>query len=85
MFAGCNYFAMKKICLEKGLDDSMYDCKKLVCLFVIFMVFGFMFAALYPFIWVRLMLIIAGMIIVLCYKKRVINSLKIFSQEIKDE
>ena len=73
LFAGCNYFAMKKICKEQGIEGNAYDYASLLALFGVFAVVGFAFTALYPFRWVRLGIVALEMILTVAFKSRIIE------------
>ena len=83
LFAGCNYLAMKQICREKGIDDDLYDYKMLVLLFIAFAAVGFAFTALYPFRWVRLGIIVVGLIILFCFREKCESIVKTIWARIK--
>ena len=85
LFAGCNYFAMKKICRNKGIEDDMYDYKALVGLFTAFAAIGFVFAVLYPYRWVRLGMIAAGLIVGFLMKDRLLAGGKKALETIKSK
>ena len=83
LFAGCNYLAMKQICREKGIDGDLYDYKMLVLLFIAFAAVGFAFTALYPFRWVRLGIIVVGLIILFCFREKCESIVKTIWARIK--
>ena len=83
LFTGCNYLAMKQICREKGIDDDLYDYKMLVLLFIAFAAVGFVFTALYPFRWVRLGIIVVGLIILFCFREKCESIVKTIWARIK--
>lgn len=73
LFAVCNYIAMKKVCKNKGVDSNLYDIKTLVLLFIAFVLIGFIFAALYPFRYVRIGIIVVGFALVLIFRNKILS------------
>ncbi len=84
LFAGCNYFAMKIICKEKGIDDNLYDYKMLLLLFILFSIVGFIFTALYPFRLVRLAITTVAVVMILVFNKKIIAVTKNLIMKIKE-
>lgn len=76
LFVVCNYFAMKDVCRDKGIKSDFYDYKMLIGLFIVFAVVGFAFAALYPFRWLRLGIIALVLIVVIVFRKKIVNITK---------
>ena len=85
LFAGCNYFAMKKVCKDKAIECDLYDYKKLLAIFIAFAVVGGVFTVLYPFRWVRLGIIAAGMVVLFCIKNKVSVMIKTMLIRMKDK
>ena len=85
LFTLGNYLAMKRVCLEKGIDDNLYDYKMLVGLFVVFATVGFIFAALYPFRWVRLGTIAVGLVVIVIMRNKIIEISKRVMNTIKNK
>ncbi len=73
LFAVCNYFAMRKVCREKGLDENIYNMKHLVALLLIFSVVGFGVMALYPFRIIRYAVILVALVVMFIFRKKVIK------------
>ena len=73
LFAGCNYLAMKKVCSKHQIETEIYDFKKLLLLFIIFTMIGFMLMLLYPYRIVRLILIAVVLLLFFIMRNKVIS------------
>ncbi len=73
LFAICNYIAMKNICRKKSLDSNLYNIKILVVIFLVFVILGFGFAALYSYMYIRYGIIAVCLISVILLNKRIIE------------
>lgn len=54
LFAGANYYAMKKILKEKNILSYGFDTRKLVIIFIVFSSMGFIGMALYKYFFIRM-------------------------------
>ena len=73
LFAVCNYFSMKQICREKGIEDSFYDYRNLIFLFIGFAIISSVFTALYQYRAVRLGIFFAGLITVVVMREKLVH------------
>lgn len=71
LFVIMNYIAMKKILIEKGLKQNMYDLKFLIYLFAIFSAFSFLAIVLYNYMIARFIVMLAGLLLVFVFRKKV--------------
>ena len=75
LFAGCNYLAMKKVCKDKGIEGNLYNITILVLIFFAFVLIAFGFMALYPLRIVRFSLIIVFALVIVIFRKRILNKI----------
>lgn len=54
LFAGANYYAMRRIIKEKNILSHGFDTRRLVIIFIVFSVIGFMGMALYNYLFIRI-------------------------------
>lgn len=73
LFAGCNYFAMRKICKERSIKGELFDVRMLLVILLVFFIVSMVFMVLYPYRLVRLGVIAIGLIAVVAFHKKVIG------------
>ena len=64
---------MKQICREKGIEDSFYDYRNLIFLFIGFAIISSVFTALYQYRAVRLGIFFAGLITVVVMREKLVH------------
>lgn len=62
IFCYSNYLAMKKVLIERNVEDVAYDYKALVSIFIIFVLLTIIGVVLYSYLWARI--VIAGIIFI---------------------
>lgn len=83
LFAVCNYFAMKKVCKTKGIEEDIYNYLILFIVFALFALVGFGFMALYSLRIIRIALIVILLIIVLIFRKSIFEKIRLIKEYIK--
>ena len=73
LFAGCNYLAMKKVCIDRNIEGDLFDIKALMLILVTMIALTAVFTVLYPFRIIRLSIILVGVVAILVLHNRVIG------------
>ncbi|MGN9136265.1 lipopolysaccharide biosynthesis protein [Clostridium sp. HCP1S3_B4] len=81
IFAICNYIALLKILKKRNLKQDMFDVKKLIMLFVGFMIIGFLGVVLYDYFLIRIIITIIVFLVFLLKRNLFIEVYK----KIKDK
>ena len=77
VFAGANYFAMKKILREKNIEDNAYNYKWLILILLFFTVLTVVGVVLYDVIWARIFVALITLISLFILRRKVKEYLKI--------
>ena len=83
LFAGSNYYAMRKICKERNIKDELFDVRMLMVILLAFFVVSIVFTVLYPYRLVRLGIIALVLIVVAAFHKKVIGFINRLMNTIK--
>ena len=76
IFAMMNYFTMRSVAKQEGLDPGSLNMRNLILLFVGFCVLCFAAMTLYPFMIVRYAVVGVGLIVCLVMHKQIIRFIK---------
>lgn len=76
IFAVANYFAVRHIAKEQELPLDFFDMKALILIFLVFAALSFLAMALYNFFWIRWSIIIAVLLSLIIFHKKVIEFVK---------
>ena len=85
VFALSNYYTMRLVLKKRNLPDNMYDYKALLCLAVVFMIFGFLGVALYGNLIVRIIVALFVLVIMILNRNKFIVALKSIKERQLDE
>ena len=77
VFAGANYFAMKKILREKNIEDNAYNYKWLILILLFFTVLTVVGVVLYDVIWARIFVALITLISLFILRRKVKEYLKV--------
>ena len=76
VFFGCNYIAMKKIMRKEEVEDNMYDYRKLAVFTIAFTAITALAMALYEFMIIRGIVLLAALVLMVIKRKQVIKAVK---------
>ena len=86
VFTIANYIAMKKILLERNLEDRAYDYKRMILLFISLVCVSVVGVLLYPYLWVRIAFAFIVLLMLFIKRKTLYSIYKIvFSKESSSE
>jgi len=73
IFAVANYFAVKSILRNKGMDMDAYNIKALIGIFMLFLFISFLGVALYGFLILRIFVIIIALMIIIMFRRKIMK------------
>ena len=76
VFAISNYYTMRMVLKKRNLPDNMYDYPKMLLLFLLFMLSGFLGVILYKTLLIRIIITIVVFCLMIVYKEKFIEALK---------
>lgn len=76
LFAVANYYSYRKVARRRQLDQMMFDVKRLVLIFLAYMILAFTAMVLYNFTLVRYVIVIVVLCTVAVNYKRIVNIVK---------
>lgn len=76
VFALSNFVTMRYVLKKRMLPDNLYDYKALLCLFVVFMIVGFMGVSLYGNLIVRIIVTLFIFVLMVLNRNKFIAALK---------
>ena len=76
-----HYYFMKKACKASGVYEDIYDIRSFLFISVVVVLLSLVITSLYPYIWIRYMLVTFLLIVVYIRKKDIISVCKFFREK----
>ena len=76
VFAWANYIALKTVCKRQGLPANYFDLRALILIFCVFAALSFFALSLYTHIWIRYSIVVAVLLALVVFHKKVIAFVK---------
>lgn len=75
VFAGSNFYTMRSVLKKRNLPDNMYNYKALLIIFISFAISGFCGVLLYKYIYIRVFITLAVLIVIFLEKDKFLITL----------
>ena len=78
LFCFGHYYFMKKVCKQCGVEDKIYDIRSIVVISLLFIALTIMITLLYPYPYIRYILLLAAFAAVYIKREQILRFLKAF-------